>query len=89
MVQREEIWLREGFKKPYINPVDPYFYICGGRYTKDEVEEMTFTEFGVRRAGSMPQKLYKYFPNIESEEENHSLQALKNGTVYLQEANRH
>lgn len=86
MMVKEDVWLKEGFREPYQESFDPYFYICGGRYTKDEVEKMTFTEFGVRRAGSMPRKLYKYFPNIKSGEENYSLQALKNGTVFLQEA---
>lgn len=82
----EDIWLEEGFRAPFKDGLDPYYYICGGRYTDYEIESMSLTELGMRRMRSMPKKIYKYFSNLGDEENNHSIQALKNNTVYLQEA---
>ena len=81
----EDIWLQEGFRKPDPMQIDPYYYVCGGRYTYDEINAMTLKEFGLRRIGSMPSKLYKYFSNRVVDGRNHSIAALENNTVYLQE----
>ncbi len=54
---KETNFLQEGFRKPEIEKLDPYYYVCGGRYTYEELDEMTWEEFGLRRHGSMPSKL--------------------------------
>lgn len=85
---QEDIWLMEGFRKPEPAEIDPCFYVCGGRYSYDEIEAMTWDEFGFRRHGCMPSKLYKYFPNTTYEGKNRSIQALENNTVYLEEVKK-
>lgn len=75
----------KGFRKPEPKVADPFYYICGGKYTEAEIEEMTWNEFCLRRLESMPRKLYKYFSNKVIDGNNYSLQSLLNGTVYLQE----
>ena len=82
---KETNFLQEGFRKPEIEKLDPYYYVCGGRYTYEELDEMTWEEFGLRRHGSMPSKLYKYYSNKEIDGINYSKEALENNTVYLQE----
>lgn len=83
----QDTWLQEGFRKAYKEQEDPYFYICGGRYTSEEIQKISLQELGMRSIGSIPSKLYKYYPNsIDEDGNNYSLQALKNGTVYLQKA---
>ena len=84
----QEVWLAEGFREPYREVPDSYYYICGGRYTEDEIATMTLTELGMRRMGSMPSRLYKYYSNTTKDNVNHSLESLQNGTVYLQEASK-
>ncbi len=53
----------------------------------DEIENMGWKEFAMRSKYNMPPKLYEYFPNriIEKEgkQENYSIQALRDNTVYL------
>ena len=78
-------WAFEGFRKPDPIQIDPHYYICGGRYTYDEINAMTLEEFAMRRLGSIPRKLYKYFPNKSINGKNYSIEALENNTVYLQE----
>ena len=80
---KETNFLQEGFRKPEIEKLDPYYYVCGGRYTYEELDEMTWEEFGLRRHGSMPSKLYKYYSNKVIDGINYSKEALKNNTVYL------
>ena len=82
---KEDIYLQEGFRKPEPEKPDPYYYVCGGRYTYKELDEMTWEEFGLRRHGSMPSKLYKYYSNKVIDGINYSKEALENNTVYLQE----
>ena len=82
---KETNFLQEGFRKPEIEKLDPYYYVCGGRYTYEELDEMTWEEFGLRRHGSMPSKLYKYYSNKVIDGINYSKEALENNTVYLQE----
>ena len=82
---KETNFLQEGFRKPEIEKTDPYYYVCGGRYTYKELDEMTWEEFGLRRHGSMPSKLCKYYSNKVIDGINYSKEALENNTVYLQE----
>lgn len=54
-----------------------------------EIENMGFREFGIRSKLNMPIKLYKYYSNIgtnnqDGTSDNYSQQALINNTVYLQ-----
>lgn len=81
----EDIWLQEGFRKPEPMAIDPHYYICGGRYTYDEINSMSLQELYMRRIGNIPNKLYKYFPNKIIDGRNYSVEALENNTVYLQE----
>lgn len=81
----EDIWLQEGFRKPEPMAIDPHYYICGGRYTYDELNCMSLQELYMRRIGSIPSKLYKYFSNKIIDGRNYSVEALENNTVYLQE----
>ena len=82
---KETNFLQEGFRKPELEKTDPYYYVCGGRYTYEELDKMTWEEFGLRRHGSMPPKLYKYYSNKVIDGRNYSKEALENNTVYLQE----
>ena len=82
---KETNFLQEGFRKPELEKTDPYYYVCGGRYTYEELDKMTWEEFGLRRHGSMPSKLYKYYSNKVIDGRNYSKEALENNTVYLQE----
>ena len=82
---QEDIYLKEGFRRPEPEKSDPYFYVCGGRYTYKEIDRMTWEEFGLRRHKSMPSKLYKYYSNTVIQGINYSQKALENNTVYLQE----
>lgn len=81
----ENLWLFEGFRKPDPIQIDPHYYICGGRYTYDEIDSMSLQELYMRRIGSIPNKLYKYFSNKIIDGRNYSVEALENNTVYLQE----
>lgn len=54
---KEDVYLQEGFRKPEPEKPDSYYYVCGGRYTYQELDEMAWEEFGLRRHGSMPSKL--------------------------------
>ena len=80
-------FMLEGFRKPIIQEKDPYFYICGGRYSYDEIEAMSLQEFCVRRNSSIPKHLYKYYSDSkvidDGIEHNYSREALVNGTVYM------
>ena len=38
---KETNFLQEGFRKPELEIPDPYYYVCGGRYTYEELEKMT------------------------------------------------
>ena len=80
--------LQEGFRRADPIQDDPNYYICGGRYSYDEIEAMTWEEFGRRRDYSMPDRLYKYFPNTVSTGGNRSVQALEYNTVYLQDVKK-
>ncbi len=82
---KEDVYLQEGFRKPEPEKPDSYYYVCGGRYTYKELDEMAWEEFGLRRHGSMPSKLYKYYSNKVIDGINYSKEALENNTVYLQE----
>lgn len=81
----ENLWLLEGFRKPEPVQIDLHYYICGGRYTYDEIDSMSLQELYMRRIGSIPNKLYKYFPNKIIDGKNYSVEALENNTVFLQE----
>ncbi len=82
---KETNFLQEGFRKPELEKPDPYYYVCGGRYTYEELDKMTWEEFGLRRHGSIPSKLYKYYSNKVIGGRNYSKESLENNTVYLQE----
>lgn len=65
-----------------------YCIINGSILELDTIEKMGYKEFSYKSRLSAPLKLYKYFPNKETEEDgklvNYSIQALKDNTVYLQ-----
>ena len=54
------------------------------------IQEMGYDEFALRSKMNMPSRLYKYYPDVASNEKttgetvNYSLQALENNTVFLQ-----
>lgn len=62
------------------------FYIRGKRYSLDQVQKLTRTDFCLQNITNMPLSLYKYFPNVISPNTgiNHSQEALINNTVCLQ-----
>lgn len=64
----------------------PKFYIRGRAYSSNEIEHLTQDSFTLQKIQTMPQRLYKYFPNtIDSNNgRNYSLEALENNTVFLQ-----
>ena len=66
-----------------------YCTVNGAIMKLEEIQKMGFHEFALRSKINMPLKLYKYYPNILKEDDdgikrNHSMEALKNNTVYLQ-----
>lgn len=64
----------------------PKFYIRGREYSLSEIEHLTQDDFTLQRIQTMPQRLYKYFPNTIDPKSgrNYSLEALENNTVFLQ-----
>lgn len=54
------------------------------------IQEMGYDEFALRSTMNMPSRLYRYYPDVASNEKttgetvNYSLQALENNTVFLQ-----
>lgn len=63
--------------------------VNGGFGSLKEIEEMGVVEFGKRAKLFMPQKLYKYYSNLDTKLAdgsvvNYSQQALINNTVYMQ-----
>lgn len=65
-----------------------YCIVNGAIMNLNEIQNMGHQEFGIRSKLNMPLKLYKYFPNTikmeDNKEINHSIQALKNNTVFMQ-----
>ena len=61
-------------------------YINGKPYPKKDIENTSWQEYIRFSLSVMPRKLYKFFPNTISKSSgtNHSLEALKNNTVFLQ-----
>lgn len=58
----------------------------------EKIEKMGYEEFSYQCRLHIPKRFYKYFPNKDSTTDagivqNHSLQALKNNTVYMQSPN--
>lgn len=80
--------LIESFKQFAPNFLNSYCIINGSALELDKVEKMGYNEFSYQSRLSIPLKLYKYFPNKVTEDNekpvNYSIQALKNNTVYLQ-----
>ncbi len=60
------------------------YFINNQLYPKSFVMNMNADDFSGIISENFPQKLYKYFPNLESNCCNYSVQALENNTVYLQ-----
>jgi len=56
--------------------------------TLKEIQGMGYSKFSLTAKNNMPTKLYKYFPNLVTEENgkkvNYSIQALENNTVFMQ-----
>lgn len=44
---KETNFLQEGFRKPELEKPDPYYYVCGGRYTYEELDKMTWRSLGL------------------------------------------
>ena len=69
--------------------LNSYCIINGAPFKLDTIEKMGFNDFSYKSRLSVPQKIYKYFPNKEISQndgsvKNYSLDALKNNTVFLQ-----
>lgn len=69
--------------------LDSYCFVNGAIMPLDEVDKMGYNEFSVRSKINMPQKLYRYFPNIETKQDdksevNYSQIALRENTVFMQ-----
>lgn len=60
------------------------YFINNKLYPKPFVMNMSVDDVAGIISGILPKKLYKYFPNIEINGCNYSIQALENNTVYLQ-----
>ncbi len=62
------------------------FYIRGKQYTFTEIDSLKQETFTVSNIQTMPQSLYKYFPNTTDSDSgrNYSQEALENNTVFLQ-----
>mgnify|MGYP002860739553 CR=1 FL=1 len=80
--------LVQSFKQFAPDFFSSYCIINGSILELDKVESMGCKEFSYKSRLSVPLKLYKYFPNKETEEDgksvNYSIQALKDNTVFLQ-----
>lgn len=70
---------------------DSIYCVINGRfYPLTDIEKLGYNEFVLRTKNEMPNKLYKFFPNLWTTEQgskkpiNYSHQALINNTVYLQ-----
>lgn len=67
-----------------------YCIVNGAIMKLNEIQAMGYDEFARRSKTNMPLRLYRYYPNIESNDKttgkplNYSLQALENNTVFLQ-----
>ncbi|MDE6284995.1 MAG: hypothetical protein K2M17_04545, partial [Bacilli bacterium] len=59
--------------------------MCGQKFSLSMIEQMGWREFNNLVHLQLPiPRIVKYFPNTISESgKNHSIEALKNGTVYL------
>ena len=63
------------------------FYIRGKPYSATEIANLAQEDFAIQMISTMPQSLYKYFPNTINQKDgrNYSQEALKNNTVFLQQ----
>ena len=67
-----------------------YCIVNGAIMKLNAIQEMGYDEFALRSKMNMPSRLYKYYPDVASNEKttgetvNYSLQALENNTVFLQ-----
>ncbi len=63
--------------------------ICGDRYSLSEIECLGWDKFNIWVRNRVPKRLFKYFSNkVTVDNENHSIEALKNGTVYVNDAEK-
>lgn len=58
--------------------------INGEIYNLAEIEKLGFENFAFAKRNVVPNKLYRFYPNISKQGVNHSIQALENNTVYMQ-----
>lgn len=58
--------------------------INGEFYNLAEIEKLGFEKFAFAKKNVVPNKLYRFYPNISKQGINHSIQALENNTVYMQ-----
>lgn len=63
------------------------FFVNRTPYTREQMDALTRVQFALIGLDQKPIKLYKYFPDVVSEESkrNHSQEALENNTIYLQD----
>lgn len=63
------------------------FYIRGEPYSATEIANLAQEDFAIQMISTMPQSLYKYFPNTINQKDgrNYSQEALKNNTVFFQQ----
>ena len=66
--------------------------VCGMGFTMEQLDNTSEEEFAVFRMNHMPKKLYKYFPDSSTIQDdkkiNYSREALVNNTVFLQTPER-
>lgn len=60
------------------------YYINNTQYSREHVQNLNWQDYLLKAYQKKPLKLYKYFPNIEKDGRNYSIEALKNNTVFLQ-----
>lgn len=67
-----------------------YCFVNGAIMALDEIQNMGYDEFALRSKINMPLRLYRYDPNLETQDKetrkevHYSVQALENNTVFLQ-----
>jgi len=60
------------------------YYINDILYNEEQINQITWDNFTLSIVNSHPKYLYKYFPNSTNDGKNHSVEAIENNTVFLQ-----
>lgn len=63
--------------------------ICGKQCSLSNIESLGWDKFNDWAHSQLPKQLFRYFPNkVSVDGKNHSIEALANGTVYINDAER-